>query len=82
MCQKKILCQKNVWVKKVFRSKKFWGKNFLVKKKLASKKFLGQKELGPKNFLSEKTGRVNPRGRIYVSPPPEKSRVKIGLNYC
>ena len=47
--------------------------------KLASKNFLGQKELGPKKFLSKKTGRVNPRVRIYDSHSPENSRVKILL---
>ena len=50
----------------------------MVKKKLASKFFLGQKELGPKNFLSKKTGRVNPRGRIYDSPPQKI----VGLKFC
>ena len=45
---------------------------------MASKKFLGQKELGPKIFLSKKTGRVNPRGRIYDSPPQKI----VGLKFC
>ena len=65
--------------KQILGRKNFWVKNFLVKKNLASKNFLGQKELGPKNFLSKKTGRVNPRGRIYDSPPTQKI---IGLKFC
>ena len=31
-----------------------------------------------KNFLSKKTGRVNPRGRIYDSPPQKI----VGLKFC
>ena len=53
-------------------------KNFLIKKNLASKKILGQKELGRKKILSKKTGRVNPRGRIYDSPPQKI----VGLKFC
>ena len=34
--------------------------------------------MGPKNFLSIKTARVNPRGRIYYSPPQKI----IGLKFC
>ena len=71
--------QKILGQEKFLGRKNFWVKNFLVKKKLASKIFLGQKELGPKKFLSKKTGRVNPRGRIYDSPPPQKI---VGLKFC
>ena len=63
---------------KKFGSKKFWVKKFWVIK------ILGKKKIWSKRFGSEicwfkKTGRVNPRGRIYDSPPPENSRVKILL---
>ena len=56
---------------KILRPKNF-GLNIVWVEKI-----LGQKELGPKNFLSKKAGRVNPRGRIHDSPPPENSRVKL-----
>ena len=39
---------------------------------------MGQKDLGPKFFLSKKTGRVNPRGRIYDSSPQKI----VGLKVC
>ena len=78
-------------VKKIFGSKKIWVKNFLGHKILGQKIFwvkkfrdeknFGQKDLNPKLFLSKKTGRVNPRWRIY-DPPPENSRVKIVLDCC
>ena len=78
--------------KKFFGIKKCFGK-----KKIRSKKFLGQKNFGVKKyylkkffliyfnpkfvFCKEKTGRVNPRWRIY-DPPPESGRVKIVLDCC
>ena len=77
--QQSFLGRKNFWVKNFLVKKKFVIKNFLVKK-FGIKKFLGQKQLGPKKFLSKKTGRVNPRGRIYDSfPPPKKI---VGLKFC
>ena len=55
----------------------FWVKKILGKKKIWSKRF------GSEKILTKKTGRVNPRGRIYDPPPPqENSRVKIVLGCC
>ena len=70
-------------VKRKFSVKKLLGqKNFGVKKILSQKNF-GLTDLNPKFVLSkEKTGRVNPRWRIYDPPPPENSRVKIVLDCC
>ena len=75
--------------KKTFGLKKCFGK-----KKIRSKKFLGQKNFGVKKYClkkffliyfnpkfvlcKEKTGRVNPRWRIY-DPPPQKI---VGLKLC
>ena len=67
------------WVKKFWVRKKFGSKNFLGKKCLGSKKFWVKNVWVPIFFSLKKTGRVNPRGRIYESPPPENSRVKILL---
>ena len=59
-------------VKKISGPKKFWGK-----------KILSQKNFGlivwiPKFVLSkEKTGRVNPRWRIYDPPPQKIIRLKL-----
>ena len=62
-------------VKKISGPKKFWGK------KILSKIFF-LIYFNPKFVLcKEKTGRVNPRWRIY-DPPPENSRVKIVLDCC
>ena len=73
---KKTFGQKNFLVKKISWSKNFWGK-----KNIVSKNF-GLIDLNPKFVLSkEKTGRVNPRWRMY-DPPPENSRVKIVLDCC
>ena len=36
------------------------------------------KNIWIRNFLSKKTGRVNPRGRIYDSPPHKI----VGLKFC
>ena len=82
--------QKEFWVKKIFGSKKILGqKSFWVKKKFWVKKYFGSKIFGQKKFWSKKfgsefffclkkTGRVNPRGRIY-DPPPQKI---VGLKLC
>ena len=35
--------------------------------------------MASKKFLGQKTGRVNPRGRIYDSHPPQKI---VCLKYC
>ena len=77
---KKSSGQKNFRVKKIW-GKKIWGKknldqNFLVIN-ILGKKFLGKKILFKKIwirifFMSKKTGRVNPRLRIYAPPPPRK----------
>ena len=84
---KKILGQKNIWVKKILGQIKFWvkkilGQKFLGHKDFGSNNILGQKNLVKKIwvrfFLSQKTGRVNPRGRIY-GPPPQKI---VGLKLC
>ena len=62
---KNVLVKKNS-VKKISGPKKFWGK------KILSQKNFGLIDLNPKFVLSkEKTGRVNPRWRIY-DPPPRK----------
>ena len=49
---------------------------------MLGKNFLGKTEFGQKIwirfFLSKKTGRVNPRWRIY-DPPPQKI---VGLKLC
>ena len=74
--QNNFLGQKTFWFEKIFGSKIFWVKKFWVRKKFGSKNFLGKKCLGSKKFgskrfgsefffLLKKTGRVNPRGRIY-----------------
>ena len=52
-----------------------------MKKVGGKEKFLGQKGFGPNFFLSKKTGRVNPRGRIYDPPPPPPQKIE-GLNLC
>ena len=70
--------QKNFGSKNFLGRKNFGVKNFWLKKNLASKILLGQKELGPKKILSKKTGRVNPRGRIYDYPPQKI----VGLKFC
>ena len=55
---------KKVSVKKFSWPKKFWGK------KILSKINFGLIDWNPKFVLSkEKTGRVNPRWRIYDTPP-------------
>ena len=54
--------------------KNFWVLKLFGKKKNRFEKFLGQKKI-----LSKKTGRVNPRGRIYDYPPPQKI---VGLKFC
>ena len=63
---KKCFGKKKISVKKISGPKKFWGK------KILSQKNFGLIDLNPKFVLSkEKTGRVNPRWRIY-DPPPRK----------
>ena len=65
---------KKNWGKKIFGSKNFW-----VEKFLGHKNFWDKKMLDPKFFSFEKkTGRVNPRGRIYAPPPPKI----VGLKLC
>ena len=82
---KKCFVKKNILSKKILGQKKFW-----VKKNFGSKNILGKKVFGMKKILLkkiwirniiclEKTGRVNPRGRIY-DPPPQKKIV--GLKLC
>ena len=81
--------KKNFFGHTFFESKKFWSKNFDSKKflvqknfwikKIGSKKILGKKNFWIKKIWVRKTGRVNPRGRIYDPHPPENSRVKILL---
>ena len=68
----KIVGLKKCFGKENFSAKKFLNqKNFRVKKILSQKNF-GLIDLNPKFVLSkEKTGRVNPRWRIY-DPPPRK----------
>ena len=64
---KKCFGKKKIWSKKISGPKKFWGKIF----------FFGLIDLNPKFVLSkEKTGRVDPRWKIY-DPPPQKI---VGLN--
>ena len=77
---KKNFGQKKFWIKKI-ESKIFWvikilGQKIFWVKKFWDEKNVVQKDLNPKLFLSKKTGRVNPRWRIY-DPPPENSRVKL-----
>ena len=56
------------------------GQKNLGIKKLVSQKIFGLIDLNPKFVLSkEKTGRVNPRWRIYDPPPPKKI---VGLKLC
>ena len=62
--------------KKIFDQKKFWGKGFSGQKKINIKKNVWVKKIWVRNFFVLKTGRVNPRGRIYDFPP-ENRRVKI-----
>ena len=74
--------QRNFWIEKNFVSKKFWVKIFWVKNFFGSKKCWVKKKFGQKiwtrNFIClKKTGRVNPRGRIY--DPPQKI---VGLKLC
>ena len=79
---RKFFGSKNIWVKKNWGKKSFGSKNFWVEKFLGHKNFWDKKMLDPKFFSFEKkTGRVNPRWRIY-DPPPENSRVKIVLDCC
>ena len=47
-------------------------------KKIGIKKKFGSKRAGSENFFSKKTGRVNPRGRIYDSPPQKIVGLKFG----
>ena len=65
---------------------KFCVKTFLGKKTFWVKKIFGQKlwskRPGSDFFCFEKTGRVNPRWRIYDLPPTENIRVKIVLDCC
>ena len=56
---------------KILGKKIFWVKKFWAKK-------VWSKDLDLKFFLSKKTGRVNPRWRIY-DPPPQKI---VGLKLC
>ena len=84
----KQISQKIFWIKK-YLGKKNWGKksfgskNFWVEKFLGHKNFWDKKMLDPKffSFEKKKTGRVNPRWRIY-DPPLQNSRVKIVLDCC
>ena len=87
---KNILGQKNFFGHTFFSQKilvkKFLGQNNFLIKKIWVKKILGKEIFLIKTiwvwfFLSKKTGRVNPRGRIY-NPPPENNRVKIVLGCC
>ena len=56
----------------------FGSKNFWVKKFLGHKNFWDKKMLDPKFFSFEKkTGRVNPRWRIYDPPPPKIVGLKL-----
>ena len=59
--------------KKLSGKKNLGKKKFSVKKKLASKNFWVRKI-----FCLKKTGRVNPRGRIYDSPHQKI----VGLKFC
>ena len=60
-------------VKKISGPKKFWGKKYCLKKFFLI-------YFNPKFVLcKEKTGRVNPRWRIYDPPPPQKI---VGLKLC
>ena len=80
---KKTFGLKKCFGKKKIRSKKFLGQKNLGIKKLVSQKNFGLIDLNPKFVLSkEKTGRVNPRWRIYDPPPQENGRVKIELDCC
>ena len=83
---KNILGQKNFFGHTFFSQKilvkKFLGQNNFLIKKIWVKKILGKEIFLIKTiwvwfFLSKKTGRVNPRGRIYN--PPQKI---IGLKLC
>ena len=56
MGSKKILGQKNVWVKKIL------GKNFFWSYRFGFENF----------FLSKKAGTVKPRGKTFGPPPPKK----------
>ena len=67
-----FLGQKNLGQINFLGRKNFWVKNFWLKKIWHKKIFGSEKK------ISKKKGRVNPRGRIYDSPP-ENSRVKILL---
>ena len=59
--------------KKNLGKKSFGSKNFWVEKFLGHKNFWDKKMLDPKFFSFEKkTGRVNPRWRIYDPLPPPK----------
>ena len=63
---------KQISVKKISGPKICWGK------KILSRKNFGLIDFNPKFVLSnEKTGRVNPRWRIY--DPPQKI---VGLKLC
>ena len=84
-----LVNKKRFWSKKTFLVKKSFGsKNIWFKKNFALKNFFALKIFGSKNiwftrfvsdfFLSKKTGRVNPSGWIYDTPP-ENSRVKFVL---
>ena len=78
--------KKTFGLKKCFDKKKIWSKKFLAQKNFGVKKyclkFFFLIYFKPKFVLcKEKTGRVNPRWRIY-DPPPENSRVKIVLDCC
>ena len=78
----KKIFEKFFWVKNFFVSTLFLGqKNFGSKKFLGRKNFWLEKRFWVKkiwvrNFFVLKTGRVNPRGRIYDFPP-ENRRVKF-----
>ena len=56
-----------------------WVKKILGKKNIGSKNFGMKKMLDPKKFCLKKTGRVNPRWRIYYPPPRKKI---VGLKLC
>ena len=85
-----------ICVVKKNRSKKFLVRNFFGIKKISLKNIVGQNYLRSIRFVPKKifgrkfcgkkrSGRINPRGRMYKPPPhphPEKSRVKIVLGCC
>ena len=84
---KKCWGHKKLLVKNFLGQKILSHKNFRFKIFFGSNKFLGQKFFESKIsffikiwvrkiFCLKKPGRINPRGRIYDSPPLENGRVK------